>query len=474
MTVISHFPRTEKATKAEPLPNYKDIDLRDEAIGVFVNVVDLKLIDESFLRTFKELYSIYNMSSIACEIGLRNPQVKELVTSGEKYDVVLTESFNTNCFMPIVHGFHAPIIEISTHQLMPWATEQLGLSNHASYIPSMFTRLPRPLDFMDRVWNVMTLWFLTTVYNTVFHWHDQSVAERYYGPNVANLKEISKNITLMLVNTHYTVHGSIPYPPNVVEIGGLHISGKTNPLPNDLAKFLDEAHEGVLYFNLGSMVKFSSMPKEKLNDILKVFASIPRKIIWKWETDDLPPLPPNLMVKKWLPQFDILAHPNVKCYFGHGGLLGLSEGVHNGVPMILLPFFGDQYQNAMAAKARGVAVILRLNQLNENTLRHALNEVFNNTSYMENARKLSKAFRDRPATPLETAVWWTEYIARGNGLPYLKSAATEIPWWQRDLVDVSAFLIAIALIVVSLLYFSIRFVLGLKIQKDQRFRKKVD
>lgn len=75
-------------------------------------------------------------------------------------------------------------------------------------------------------------------------------------------------------------------------------------------------------------------------------------------------------------------HPNVKCYFGHGGLLGLSEGVQSGVPMVLMPFFGDQYQNSMAAKARGVAVMLDFMELTEETTRHALDEVFNNTRYV--------------------------------------------------------------------------------------------
>ena len=456
LTVVSHFPRTEKAIAAEPLPNYKDIDLRDERYGVFINVVDLKMITDSPLRIFMELYGLHNMSSVACEVGLKHPLVKQLATSGAKFDLVLTESFNTNCFMVVVHKFNAPVIEISTHQLMPWAIEHMGISNEASYIPSMLTRLPRPMSFTDRVWNAITIWFLTTFYNTVYHWKDQTIAEQVYGPGIPNLKDLSRNATMMFANTHYTLHGSMLLPPNVVEVGGLHIPQKTNPLPKDIAKFLDEAREGVLYFNLGSMVKTSSMPKDKMDALLKVFGSIPRKIIWKWETDELPQLPPNFLVKKWLPQYDILAHPNVKCYFGHGGLLGLSEGVYRGVPMILMPFYGDQYQNSIAAQARGAAIVLKFTELNEQTLRHAVDEVFNNTRYLENARQLSKAYRDRPATPVETAVWWTEYVGRGNGVPYLKSEGSKMSWCKRNLVDVAAFLIAVALIVLYILYRAIK------------------
>lgn len=296
---------------------------------------------------------------------------------------------------------------------------------------------------------------MTIIYNTVYHSSAQSIAEQVFGPDIPNLADVSKNVTMMFVNTHYTLHGSIPYPPNVVEVGGMHISPKTNPLPKDVAKFLDEAHDGVLYFNLGSMVKASTMPPEKLDALLKLFASIPRKVIWKWELDDLPKLSSNVLVKKWLPQSDILAHPNVKCYFGHGGLLGLTEGVQRGVPMVLMPFFGDQYQNAVAAQARGAAIVLEFEEMNEKTLKHAVDEIFNNTRYLENARKLSKAFRDRPMKPLETAVWWTEYIGRGNGLPYVRSERVNMSWYERNLIDVAAFLIAITVLALYVLYCAI-------------------
>ncbi|KAF3422889.1 hypothetical protein E2986_00619 [Frieseomelitta varia] len=308
LTVISHFPRTEKATAEEPLPTYKDISLLDEKIGVFVNVVDLNSIDVfSILIPITDLYKLHSVSAITCEICLKNPEVKRLVDSGEKFDLLFVESFNSNCFMALVHKFNAPFIQISTHQLMTWAIDDLGLSNEASYIPAMFTRLPRPMNFFQRMINAVTILFSTMVFRTMFHWQDQSIANKYYGPGLPDLRSVSNNASFMFVNTHYSVHGAISFPPNVIEIGGIHISPKVKPLPANIKKFLDEAHEGVLYFNLGSMVKTASMPKDKLDVLIKVFASIPRKVIWKWEVNEIPKLSSNVLVQKWLPQYDILS-----------------------------------------------------------------------------------------------------------------------------------------------------------------------
>lgn len=466
LTVISYFPRTEKAKAAEPLPNYRDISLVKKELSILVNVVDLHNVTNPSYRFIMDILGLNYMAQVTCNAGLNHPRVKEFVAAGEKFDLVITENFNTRCFFALFHQQDAPFIEVSTHQLMPWVYADLGFSSEASYQPSMFSVLPMPMNFRQRMWNVFADVLAIVLAKTMYYWRDQSLMEKYYGPGVPDLKEVSGNASLLLVNTHFSLHGAQPHPPNVIEVGGLHISGKVNPLPKDIKKFLDEATEGVLYFNFGSMVKTATLPKEKLTVMLNVLASLPRKVIWKWETDELTQKPDNVLVKKWLPQFDILNHPNVKCYFGHGGLLGLSEGVYTGVPMILMPFYGDQHLNAMAAKARGVAEVVEFSELTEQNLRHALDEVFNNTKYRENARRLSKAFKDRPATPLETAVWWTEYIGRGNGLPYVKSEASNMPWYVRNLVDVMAAFAVIGLVTLYVIYRVAKCLFGGKKTKD--------
>ncbi|PBC29917.1 UDP-glucuronosyltransferase [Apis cerana cerana] len=441
---------------------------------------------------------LYRMRFISCE-NLKHPGVKELSENGEKFDLVLIENFNTNCFMSFVHKLNVPFIDISTHQPMPWTIHNFRFPNEASFMPMLLTPILKPMNLFYRTMNTLSLYVSSALYCTIFHWKDQSIAEEIYGPDIPNVITINKNMSIFFVNTHYTLHGSFSYPPNVIEVGGIHIESKRKPLPQNIAKFLDEAHEGVLYFNLGSMIKMSTISKDKLNILIKVFRFIPRKVIWKWEQDDIPELPDNVMVQKWLPQYDILNHPNVKCYFGHGGLLGLTEGVQSGVPMILMPFYGDQYSNAAAAQTRGVAVILEFNDFTEEKLRNALDQNVcissarfaldyftaviarnlprnfdseyeyrdnrkskrgNNDSrsscskqsYGENAKRLSKAFKDRPASPLETAIWWTEYVARGNGLPYVKSEATTMAWHERYLVDVHAILLLFSLLALYVQY----------------------
>jgi len=60
--------------------------------------------------------------------------------------------------------------------------------------------------------------------------------------------------------------------------------------------------------------------------------------------------------------------------------------------------------------------------------------------YRENAQRLSHIIQDQPLTPLEQAVYWTEYVIRHKGAPHLRSAVLDLTWYQYLLLDVIAVL----------------------------------
>jgi glucuronosyltransferase len=66
--------------------------------------------------------------------------------------------------------------------------------------------------------------------------------------------------------------------------------------------------------------------------------------------------------------------------------------------------------------------------------------------YLENARRTSHIFRDRPQSALDTAVFWTEYVIRHGGAPHLQSAAVKLAWYQYLLIDVLTLMLGSVLI----------------------------
>jgi len=62
----------------------------------------------------------------------------------------------------------------------------------------------------------------------------------------------------------------------------------------------------------------------------------------------------------------------VKLFWTHAGLLGLTEGLHCGKPLLLTPIYGDQFLNAFAAEGRGVGLKLDYEEINVDTLQVSL------------------------------------------------------------------------------------------------------
>lgn len=141
---------------------------------------------------------------------------------------------------------------------------------------------------------------------------------------------------------------------------------------------MDEAEHGVIFFSLGSNAKSIFLPQAKVNILIKAFSKLKQRIVWKWETDELPGKPDNVLIGKWLPQDDILAHPNTKMFISHGGLGSVVESMYHGVPIVGMALFGDQMANIQTVVRDGWAVSVDPNILTEESITDAIQEVLQN------------------------------------------------------------------------------------------------
>lgn len=107
--------------------------------------------------------------------------------------------------------------------------------------------------------------------------------------------------------------------------------------------------------------------------------------------------------------------------------------------------YGDQFHNAAAVKARGVGWILPYDDISVETIKTAITNALSSTT-RENAKKVSYSFKNRPQTPIETAIWWVEYVAATRGAPLLKSHSIHLSMVEYYSIDVLA-TIAFALLI---------------------------
>lgn len=181
-----------------------------------------------------------------------------------------------------------------------------------------------------------------------------------------------------------------------------------------------------------------------------------QRVIWKFEDESIPNLPDNVLVRKWLPQTDILAHPNIVLFITHGGMFSNFEANKYGLPLLVIPFVGDQFRNALRVQSSGYGQYMGFKSINHETLPEALNELLNDKKYLNRAKEIAAVFDDNIVHPMDEFMWWVDHVIKFRGAKHLKSAAIEMSLFSYLLLDVILVNILIILIVVYSVYYLIK------------------
>lgn len=387
--------------------------------------------------------------------GLETKNIQNFIKRDDlEFDLILAEQFFQESWLMFAHKFKAPIVTISTYGNSDFFDRAMGILTPWSHVPHMILNYGDQMTFMQRSYNV----FISATDMIFRHFYymrgqDKIALEHFKsleGP-LPSVYELEKSISMILINSHQSIWPPKPTMPGLINIGGAHIK-PVKPLPIKIDSFLNGAEHGAIYFSLGSYVQSSLMPKEKVKEILTAFSKIKQRVLWKWEDDNIPDLPKNVMVSKWMPQSDILAHKNIVLFITHGGLFGTMEGTHRGVPMLFIPLYGDQYRNALKAEAAGYAKTIKFSDITVKSLTSILNEMTSNTKYRDNIKRISELFRDNLVEPMDEAIHWIEYVIKHKGASHLKSSAVNMPWYEYLLLDVflvfgGAFVILLLIII---------------------------
>ena len=73
------------------------------------------------------------------------------------------------------------------------------------------------------------------------------------------------------------------------------------------------------------------------------------------------------------------AHPNTVAFVSHAGMFGLQESLYHGVPLVTMPIFNDQLDNAMFVQERELGMkISNKNTFEATELKEMIQEVINN------------------------------------------------------------------------------------------------
>nr|WEU75326.1 uridine diphosphate-glycosyltransferases 40AW1 [Glyphodes pyloalis] len=407
------------------------------------------------------------MMTIA-NVTITNPNVRRLMEDRQNtFDVVVAEWLYTELYSGFSSVFKCPLVWSSSmdpHAMVLWLIDE---GPNPAYIADHLSPENPPFTFWQRVnelWNILR--WMKLAWST--KGLEEAIYNGGYGPSAAKrgvelspLSQVKYNGSLMLGNSHIAMGQPVRLPQNYKPILGYHIAEKVKPLPENLQTIMDKAEHGVIYFSMGSMLKSKTLPDKLKKELLETFAGFKQTVIWKFE-DKLPNLPPNVHIVNWAQQQSVLAHPNCMLFITHGGLLSLTETIHFGVPVIGIPMFADQFLNVNRAVIKGFGLKVHLDWDVAKNLKAAIEEILGNPRYHERVKEISFIYHHRPAPPGTELVHWVEHVVRTGGAPHMRSAALDMPFYQKTYLDLAA---VILIVVLSLIYV-LKLVLASKTTRD--------
>jgi MGT family glycosyltransferase len=168
------------------------------------------------------------------------------------------------------------------------------------------------------------------------------------------------------------------------------------------------AGEGALvYLSLGSL---GSADVELMRRLVAVLADTPhRYVVSKGPRADEFELPDNMWGQARVPQTNVIPHCDL--VITHGGNNTTTEAFHFGKPMIVLPLFWDQYDNAQRVHELGLGVRLDTYAFEDDDLRRAVDRLVADDNLRARMDAVGKAIRAEDG--LGGAADLIESIARG-------------------------------------------------------------
>lgn len=228
ITIIGHFPLKQ------PIANYHDVSLAGTS-QIGKNKLPFGGLGATgggqSIGRYMHILELAWFTNDICKTGFQSKDLQNFVSKKEKFDIVITEFFTTNCFLGLMKYTGGSLIGLTSSGVLPWVNDYMGNPDNPSYIPLTHTGFAYThMNFRERVENVLGYLVYKIFFEILIDWPTNTEARKYIDKNLPELDSYVYNASIVLANIHYTVHGPKPYVPGIVEVGGIHI-GKPKKLP---------------------------------------------------------------------------------------------------------------------------------------------------------------------------------------------------------------------------------------------------
>lgn len=473
LVTVTHFlvVKVEPPQGAVEYRIHSEID--KETQETILNISDRFVFQKTSIFEFINFVKHLSKSWVAsCEKLLDN----EVIISNlreQGFDVAMLHFFD-GCplFLTNILGIKKIMWLSPANFILDYVAQAMRIPSIPSFIPNGLIGYSDSMTFMERVKNAGLLAFFTLsskIPSASNHFQLEEKNFRLH-PNEERptMLDLFKSVSLLNINGEPFIDFPRPMPIGCNYLGEMGVTLQANrkqtsekPLGEPWTSILARENKGIILFSLGTVANTTNMPDYMRDAFLEAFKKFTEySIIWRIEKN-VPGIEhyKHIKVTKWIPQRQLLNDPKLKLFITHGGYNSLLETTKAGVPVVMLPLFGDQFPNSKRAEMRHLGVTLDKLTLTGEDVENAINAVITDEKYAKNAKKLAAEMDHKLVSPDKLLSRRLEIFSKASWYPGL-TAAQRLNYFQYLCLDViatfSVLFVSFLIIVVKLTRISIR------------------
>lgn len=144
------------------------------------------------------------------------------------------ENFHHECFVTIGHKFNAPVVQLIPSTPTADVAQWHGNPYDGSYIPDVNSGFSDHMSFVERLTNTAVSFIHTAINSYLYLPKQRELMDLYFNytgwETRPSMENMLKNISLTLMNTHFSIGTPRPFVPSYIDVAGMHLK-PASPLP---------------------------------------------------------------------------------------------------------------------------------------------------------------------------------------------------------------------------------------------------
>lgn len=175
----------------------------------------------SAVSPFSMIIKFGDLLEEICYDLYKDPVMAEFTKNPGKYDVILVNALFNDCYISFAGTLKIPVILVSPSFLLSDIAWVLNVPQPSSYVPFPMLPYSSNMTYVQRVVNSLlnSFWIF-------FRWYfmaplSDTIAQKLF-PGAPSMYDVTKNVSFVLLNSHFSLEDAKPLMPYVAEVSAMH------------------------------------------------------------------------------------------------------------------------------------------------------------------------------------------------------------------------------------------------------------